>query len=290
MVSAVYDFRCNSEYFDGYDDLHSFLETKCKKWVFQLEKGDKTGYLHYQGRLSLIKKTTSSNALKILENKFNFLEPTVSKEHRQSAFYCMKEQTRQKEPETDADYKNRKAIFVPDIFKKLDTELRPFQKTIRDYPLNPRKVNLLIDTKGNLGKSYLSSVMEIQKKGFRCPPMNDFKDVMQLLCNYCMDNEIRDIGHLFFDLPRAMYKGKLAGIFSSIEEILQCRLFDLRNHFKIWYINCPNIWVYTNCVPDDLEDLSLDRWQLWEVIDNELVAYNTLPKKPVKVINLLKKL
>jgi hypothetical protein len=54
MVSAVYDFRCNSDIFSEYDDLHKFLDTKAKKWVFQLEKGEQTGYEHYQGRISLI--------------------------------------------------------------------------------------------------------------------------------------------------------------------------------------------------------------------------------------------
>lgn len=273
MVSAVYEFRCNEDTFADYDSLHSFLDGKAKKWVFQLEQGEQTGYRHYQGRVSLIKKTTKSGANKLLESKFNYLKPTTTAEHRKTAFYVMKEQTRIKEPETDIDYTKRKAVFIPDVYKNLFTFIKPFQKTIIDYPINTRKCNLIIDVKGNLGKTYLSSVLEITKKGFRCPPMNDFKDVMQLLCDYCMDNEIRTIGHLFFDLPRAMYKYKLAGIFSSIEEILACRLFDLRNHFKIWYINCPNIWVFTNATPN-MDDLSADRWNLWMVNDKfELVPY-----------------
>jgi len=273
MVSAVYEFRCNEDTFADYDSLHSFLDGKAKKWVFQLEQGEQTGYRHYQGRVSLIKKTTKNGALKLLDNKFNYLEPTSTVEHRKTAFYVMKEQTRIKEPETDIDYIKRKALFIPKKFKKLLTEIKPFQQSIINHPLNERQCNLIIETAGNLGKSYLASVLELLNRGFRCPPMNDFKDVMQLLCNYCMDNEIRDLGHLFFDLPRAMYKDKLAGIFSSIEEILECRLFDLRNHYKRWFIECPNIWVYTNAIPN-MSDLSTDRWKLWTINDKlELVPY-----------------
>jgi len=273
MVSAVYDFRCNKDIFSEYDDLHKFLDTKAKKWVFQLEKGEETGYEHYQGRISLIKKTTKTGALKLLENKFNYLEPTVSAEHRKSAFYCMKEQTRIKEPESDQEYNKRKNVFIPKHLKK-DVILYPFQKTISEYPNDDRKINCVIDTGGNNGKSYISQLLEIQKKGFRCPQLNDFKEILQLLCCYCMDNEIRDIGHLFFDLPRAMKKDTLRGIISAIEEIKSSgRLIDVRNHFKLWQMEKPNIWVFSN-EHLDYSDLSADRWNLWTINKNkELVPY-----------------
>ena len=155
MVSAVYEFRCNEDTFADYDSLHSFLDGKAKKWVFQLEQGEQTGYRHYQGRVSLIKKTTKNGALKLLDNKFNYLEPTSTVEHRKTAFYVMKEQTRIKEPETDIDYIKRKALFIPKKFKKLLTEIKPFQQSIINHPLNERQCNLIIETAGNLGKSTL---------------------------------------------------------------------------------------------------------------------------------------
>jgi len=277
MVSAVYDFRCNSEYFSEYDDLHKFLDGKAKKWVFQLEKGEQTDYIHYQGRISLIKKTTKSSALKLLENKFNYLEPTISAEHRKDAFYSLKEQTRQKQPESNTDYEKRKNVFIPKHLKKV-VELYPFQKQIMSTNDNDRKINCVIDTKGNNGKSYISQLLEIQKKGFRCPQLNDFKDILQLLCCYCMDNEIRDLGYLFFDLPRAMKKDTLRGIISSIEEIKTSgRLIDIRNHLKLWYIESPNIWVFSN-EHLDYNDLSDDRWNVWTINERrELVPYVPVP-------------
>lgn len=273
MVSAVYDFRCNRDLFVDYDDLHKFLDGKAKKWVFQIEKGEQTAYEHFQGRLSLIKKTTKQQALKLLENKFNYLEPTVSNEHRKAAFYCMKEQTRIKEPESDQEYNKRKNVFIPKHLKK-EVLLFPFQKTISEYPNDDRKINCVVDIGGNNGKSYISQILEIKKKGFRCPQLNDFKDILQLLCCYCMDNEIRDIGHLFFDLPRAMKKDTLRGIISAIEEIKSSgRLIDVRNHFKLWYMEIPNIWVFSN-EHLDYSDLSSDRWNVWTINKHkELVPY-----------------
>jgi len=275
MVSCVYEFRCNAENFKDYDDLHTFLSSKCKKWVFQLEQGEQTGYKHYQGRLNLIKKTTKASCLKLTESKFNYLEPTISKEHLKEAFYCLKEQTRLKEPQSDIDYNKNKNVFIPKHLKDITYEkLRPFQKTIYDYKCNFREINCVYCPKGNTGKSIISQYMEIQKKGFRCPTLNDFKDVIQLLCCYCRDNEIRDIGHLFFDFPRAQTKDSLNGIISAIEEIKSSgRLIDIRNHFKIWYMESPNIWVFMNEMPP-MDSLSADRWKVWTINDKyELVPY-----------------
>ena len=283
MVSCVYDFRCNEENFKDYDDLHTFLSTKCKKWVFQLEQGEKTGYRHYQGRLNLIKKTTKSNVLKLTDNKFNYLEPTISKEHLKEAFYCLKEQTRLKEPESDIDYNKRKNVFIPKHLKAITYEtLRPFQKTIHDHISNDREINVVYCPKGKMGKSIISQYMEIHKKGFRCPTLNDYKDILQLLCCYCRDNEIRDIGHLFFDFPRAQCKDSLNGIISAIEEIKSSgRLIDIRNHFKIWNIESPNIWVFTNEMPP-IDSLSADRWNIWTIDEN----YELKPYKEKKNLDI----
>lgn len=281
MVSCVYDFRCNVENFVDYEALHTFLDGKAKKWVFQLEKGQ-TGYEHYQGRMSLIKKTTQAKANSLTEGKFNYLQPTTTKEHTKEAFYVLKEQTRIKPPETDKDYNERKNIFVPKHMKniKIDT-LKPFQLSIYNSVNDCRTINYLYNETGNIGKTTLADFMELNNKGFRCPTVNDFKDIMQLVCNYCKDNEIRDIGHLFLDMPKSQNKDKLTGIYSAIEELKTGRLFDLRNHFKTWRIESPNIWVFSN-KPPEFDALSVDRWKIWTVNnDNELVPY-IIPQDPIE--------
>ena len=40
----------------GDTDIIEILQTYTKQWVFQLEKGEENGYLHFQGRLSLKEK------------------------------------------------------------------------------------------------------------------------------------------------------------------------------------------------------------------------------------------
>ena len=61
---CVYDFTL----FDEVTQLtvRNVLKTICKKYCFQLEKGDKTGRQHFQGRISLMTKKRESEIVKIL--------------------------------------------------------------------------------------------------------------------------------------------------------------------------------------------------------------------------------
>lgn len=272
-VVAVWEFRTNATNFTDYDDLHSFLKTKCKKWVFQLEKGDKTGYEHYQGRFSLIKKTTKKALITLTESKFNYLEPTISAESQRTAFYVMKEQTRLKGPESDVDYLKREKLYIPQQFKPLKQNLKPFQNYIATVrPVEDRKINFIYNESGNIGKTFISNVLELLQEGFNCPPINDFKELLQMVCCYCMDNEIRHLGKLFIDMPRAMNKDRLYQMYSGIEYLKSGKLFDMRNHYKSWWIDSPEIWVFSNTEPD-LTLMSVDRWNVWVVENDELKTY-----------------
>ena len=79
-----------------------FLEEHCKKWTFQLERGEKTGKLHFQGRFSLKSKTRLTGLVKLLP-KAHF--SVTSNENRTNCFYVEKEDTRIKGPWRDTDKK-----------------------------------------------------------------------------------------------------------------------------------------------------------------------------------------
>lgn len=69
-----------------------------------------------------------------------------------------------------------------------------------------------------------------------------------------------------------MDKNKLYGIYSAIEQIKKGKLVDLRYHYKCWWIDSPQIWVFSNRMPDT-RMLSADRWKLWKVTaDRDLAA------------------
>lgn len=269
---AVYDFRYNKESVTK-DQLIAWLSEFCKKWTFQLEEGD-TGYQHWQGRFNLVKKRLKQPLLKLFVNLAapNYLEPTSNEDHRNVAFYVMKSDTRIDGPFHDPSYKTND-VFIPKIYK--DITLYKWQNQVINSRLNrnPRRVNLIYDPYGNNGKSTLSAIAELCYGAIDLPAINDFKELIALLCNICMDNNIRDPGLIFMDMPRAMRKDQLFGLYSAMEQIKKCKLYDQRHHYKSWWIECPEIWVFSNILPD-LSYLSLDRWAIWQIDgDKQLVKW-----------------
>lgn len=77
------------------------------------------------------------------------------------------------------------------------------------------------------------------------------------------------------DLPRAMKKTNMVGLFSAIEEIKSGYAYDDRYKFVEKFFDCPNIWVFTNYIPDS-EYLSADRWKIWQINkwSKQLEEYN----------------
>lgn len=65
---------------------------------------------------------------------------------------------------------------------------------------------MIYDPQGNNGKSTLAAIAELTCDAIDLPPLNDFKDLIALLCNICMDKHLRAPGLVFVDLPRAMKK------------------------------------------------------------------------------------
>ena len=67
----------------GKDDIIFVLSKYARKLCFQLEAGELNGALHYQGRMTPIKKKRKPELLKLMgDDKFDGFEPTVSAEHK----------------------------------------------------------------------------------------------------------------------------------------------------------------------------------------------------------------
>lgn len=270
-LCSVYDFRANKDSYTK-DTLTKWLEANCKKWVFQLEKGD-SGYEHWQGRFSLIKKRQIHIVKKLFKEipVPNYLAPTTNEEHRKEFFYVMKEDTRIEGPYKDglADVDN---IYIPRQFR--DKKLYEWQQTIIDSAkvFDDRIINLIYDPVGNQGKSTVASICELKYGGIDMPPLNDYKELIALACDICTDKQIRDPKIILFDMPRAVKKDQLYGLYSAIEQIKKGKLYDCRYHYKSWWIDSPQIWVFTNKYPET-EMLSADRWKIWQISEQKLVPY-----------------
>jgi len=276
---SVFDFSASADLIQ-FEHLKEFLNNYAKKWCFQKEKGEETDYIHWQGRLSLkVRKRFSemkemNKGLK--DNLHSIRWSVTSAENTKNDFYVMKEDTRKEGPWSDKD----KVVYIPKQYRNI--KLYKWQQEVIDSrnAFNDRVIDMIYDEKGNNGKSTVAAIAEIMYNAIDCPPINDCKELIQYVCNECMDNDIRTPGLLFVDLPRAMNKDGLYGIYSAIEQIKKGKLVDTRYHGRKWWIDSPRIWVFSNHLPD-LSLLSNDRWRIWTINKDTQQLERFLGGKPV---------
>lgn len=259
---CVWDFTCSCAKINLVD-LKKWCINNCKKWCFQKEVS-KSGFEHFQGRVSLKRKMRLSA---IIDNSPTTCHwsPT-SNENRKNDFYVTKDDTRVDGPWSDE--LESKKIFVPRQIANIKNWF-PWQKSVIDLcdTWDPRCINLLIEKKGNVGKSSLCCYLDVFSKAINIPFINDYKDLMRSV----MDQE--KIGAYTFDMPRAMKKDKLFQLYGAIETIKSGYAFDDRYKFTKCWFDSPAIIIFSNNEPD-LSLLSKDRWKLWTINkDKELVPY-----------------
>lgn len=240
--------------------LKDNLCSNCKKWVFQEEIGTESGYHHYQGRFSLMKKHSLSSLVSLFNNypswKGVHFSPTSKEVATTNNFnYVTKDDTRVAGPWADTD----EVLYIPRQVREMK-ELRPFQKTIIENAdlWNKRTINLIYCTKGNVGKSLLVGYCRAHKIGRALPPVNDQKDLLRMVC------DLPTSPLYLFDMPRSMNKDRLYQFYSAVETIKDGYAYDDRYKFREKVFDCPNIWIFSNHLPD-FEMLSKDRWKIWVI-------------------------
>lgn len=255
---AVYDFTAHGM---EPENAKKMLKKWCKKWTFQQEQGEKTGAIHLQGRFSLIKKKRATEVRKLFPG-FH-LSPT-NKLAAKEDDYVSKEETRIAGPWRHDDPE----VFIPDLVLKYHTYL-PWQQKVLDIVKlrEERIINVIIDKRGNRGKSLFSLNIMTYNLGLRIPFTNDYREMNGLVCSFPR-NEFYII-----DTPRAIDKSKLNEFYAAIEELKSGFAYDARYKGRILLLNNPTIWVFTNTEPPN-HVFSSDRWRKWEINDNhELVPF-----------------
>lgn len=259
MANAVctFDFTINNLDKWNVDTVKEKLREIAKEWVFQKEIGEKTHHEHFQGRLSLkVKKrhTTLCNETK----DWGWCWSITSNENKDNNFYVMK-------PETKIDGPWSSAMVERYIPKQYRIEkLYGWQEKVGTYEYDTRKINVLNCKIGNQGKSTIAHITRLTKNGVVLPCVNDAKQLIESCCDILMAKELREEIIIFIDMPRAMTKERLYGMWSAVETIKSGYVYDMRNKYKEWDFDSPTIWVFTNEEPDR-SLLSGDRWEMWDM-------------------------
>jgi len=255
------------------DKLKTLFREIAKSWCFQLEQGEKTGYTHFQCRISLKVKARLIALLKIVVDKGcipNHASPT-SKENAGNTFYVCKEESRIAGPWTDLD------PVIPEYYRA-SMKWYPWQQTVIDAvekPASDRDINVIVNTSGNVGKSKLTCWMDCRKwwNAIAADQLELAKDIGGMVYSmpdtkYCA---------FIIDMPKAwdtedkIDKRKVLQTYLALETLKSGMVCDKRNRLKKRYLSrIPHIWVFTN-TPPPRHAMSDDRWKIWTIKDLKLI-------------------
>lgn len=265
----IYDFTFlgKDDQLPTIEDFIKLIRPLFKKWVFQLERCPTSSRLHYQGRGSLFKKKFHPHLCSMLnDTPLRGMHVTESSNESKSdeIFYMMKYDTRIEGPYSNLD--NPIKNYIPRQYRGLLERLYPFQQSIIDSRLNfnSRHVNFVIDVDGNNGKSTLAALAQLHFKGLDLPPIGDHKELLQIVCDILMAKEERDPQLVFVDLPRALDPKKLGPFMIAVEQIKKGHVCDVRNHYREWWFDSPQVWLFANWFPN-INYMSKDRWCFWKI-------------------------
>lgn len=263
----IYDITLSHKLFPDQSSVAAALKPWCKKYVFQLEKGTENGFLHYQCRVSLIKKLSTISVKRNVEQgvmpKGNWSLTSGEEAAKPTFSYVMKADTKVDGPWTDKDFED-----PPQKTRQL-LNFERHQKygwqetvTVLAQTYDERYISIIYDVTGNNGKSIFTEFLEYHRLACELPLMNSMEDIMQCV----MSQEIAKCYTI--DMPRGMKKEKLAQFYAGIECLKNGYAYDKRYAFKKKRFDRPAIIVFTNSLPQ-WHLMSLDRWQIYEMQEDK---------------------
>jgi len=247
-------------------DIEEWLAKHCKRYAYQLERGEEKGNLHWQLAINLRTRARVTEITKL--TKDTIMHGThwtaSSGDGDAAARYAMKAETRVAGPfGTEIAAQPKELIGL---------KLRTWQEQIAEdmqrpcTPTQRRQINVLIDPLGGLGKSLLVKYLRWNKLAVAIPPVPKGEDLMGMVMCQPISN-----GYVI-DIPRAEEDKKLSGMWTAVECIKGGYAYDKRFKFRSATFTNPKVWVMCNWCPNKAH-LSTDRWKWWLVYNDILVDY-----------------
>jgi len=221
--------------------LSQELKIFSKKFTFQKEKGEETGYVHWQIFISLKTKEYFDTVKNLFPSKAH-IEPV--KNGWAAAKYCSKSDTRIEGPYTE------ESTFLETI-----TTLYKWQQNVLDECLkkpNDRTIVWIWDKEGNKGKTAFCKYMAIKHKA-TILGNGAFKDVA-----YAVGENPKIV---FFNITRDLEE---RFNYSVVEAVKDGLLFSGKYESTTKIFNSPHVYIFANFEPRK-DAMSLDRWDIREI-------------------------
>lgn len=278
---CLFDVTIPGDKYDEYRSLAKVLNTIFKKWVFQKEQGEQTGYIHWQVRGSLHKKTTHFALLRdVIPELSGHWSVTSNSVHQSgnSFNYVMKVQTRIDGPWNDTEEVREPAVMTRQLEHFLTLTKYPWQVDCEQIAssYNERYLYYIYDPHYNSGKSTFCEYLEYLGIAEEIPPFTLMEDIMQFVM--CQPKA----KCYLFDMPAAMKKEKMHQMYAGLEMLKNGYLYDKRYNGKKQRISRPTVICFANNLPVQ-GIIAPDRWQTMYITpDKKLVKFDER-KHPFKM-------
>jgi len=259
------EWQSEEQFLTEKDKLILFLntDTNITSWVFQLERGEEEGRLHYQGHCKLVKRKRLDQLYRQYGSQFLgiHLSPSSRAGNSDAEFYCTKEEGRVEGPWYDGDY------IVPDY--SAFTEPYGWQIPLWNMVLGKqieRKIFWVWEAEGKQGKSTFTRWCIFKKKAMKIV-LSTADNLMNLII------KAKPQRGYILDLPRTCEGENMRSTWQAIEEIkgqvITCTKYE--GGTKLLPM-IPHIIVFANYPmhPKDKAAMSKDRWVQLKITDGHL--------------------
>lgn len=258
-----YIFVLNNYDLNDIEIIKLWCAKNCKKARFQCEIGE-NNTPHIQGCFNL-KTKKRITGLKKESYTFSRCHFEVMNNEVASYDYCMK---------SDSSVPNSMWDFgFPKPLKVIST-LLPFQQSIVNMietEPDDRTINWIYDPIGCAGKTVLCKYL-IKNYNVICMTGGAVKDIACVLkLNIDAGRDLNEKTTFILNLPRLSnpsYKG--------IEAVKDGLITSVKYESTTLCFNSPHLFVFSNELPDK-DKLSADRWNIYTIKENELVAFVESP-------------
>ena len=239
-----------------------------KKWVFQEEAGEDTGYRHYQCRLNLLKKLRPSTlATTLLSHDITGSHISPTSNAAKSGFsYVMKDDTRVAGPWRDDD------IQLPAHLTIVEESKFDWEAQVELLPYDMRKVHFICDTSGCMGKSTWSLYRHIQHKSAYITAWDEPIQVFQALYSAVKDAKPFSRHEIILDLPRnRLSDNKLSQLWTILEGIKNGYVQEYRYQHRCVYLGNTRLIVFSNYPLEPGSKLTRDRAKHYTLAFDQLI-------------------
>lgn len=253
VQSKRWVFTFNNYTIEDIEQIETVFKIKCKKYIFQKEIGQ-SGNHHLQGAIWTYERLRPTEMGLSKSIHWESMKGTDD----DATNYCQKKDTAVGEIYKFGFPKPLKQIILRDWQIELFERIK--------LPADDRKVIWVYNESGNVGKSVFCKYCVMNLKSVCFVDGVKKADIINGIFEY--QGDLGDDTVVLFDIPRNC-GSKIC--YSAIESIKNGLIYNTKYETGSKIFNSPHIVIFSNEKPILDKTLSVDRWEIYEILGNKMI-------------------